>query len=280
MSKSPFIISPSLSSSDRVAAKSWPESQSFAIAREEFAYAGEHMLRKFVDFLPDIDQSAREVVHSMLVQDARDVASTLCALEKRQQRANGSFVTTIDVFSDPITHAPLFIRKPIATASQLSKKNRGLSIGGIYGFRVQSIFGRPSFRENRSTENLFMLRLLIRAFEEAVYPNYSCKFFARPWLTLDDKGQAFQVMEHLNTEIKIFDQTLPKNGRTLTQLVVNLCDAACVANVTFQCDCCANNLCFLRDASGDIYDIRSFDCDIMDSGNEGDWNELLDFTNL
>jgi hypothetical protein len=213
----------------------------------------------------------------MLAQDARDVAPILCALEKGQHHANGSFVKKIDVFFDPITHVPLAVRKPIAMASKLPKSNRGLLVGGAYGFGGPSIFGRPSLRENRPVENLLMLKFLIHTLEETVCPNYSCKFFARPWITLNDKGRAFQVMEHLDTRTKIFDQFLPRNGDTLRKLVANLCDAACVANVTFQCD---NNLCFVRDALGDICDIRSFDCDIMYSGERGDLSELLDFTNL
>jgi hypothetical protein len=251
------------------------------VSGHEFFYAGEEMLRQFVGSLTDVEPDTRNEIYTLLFRDAEAVAQYTGGLEESHRSVRGLFVDKIHVFSDPITHVPLFIRKPIAMASQLSRASRGFHGGGVYGFTgPRLLYGRVNVREHRPLLNLAMLRFLMRALREEPNLDHLWHFFAEPRIILSSNGKAFQVMEHLDTEIKIFDQTLPRNGRTLTQLVVNLCEAACVANVTFQCDCCTNNLCLVKDEVGDICGIRSFDCDIMNSGDKGDLSELLDFTNL
>ncbi|MDR1255482.1 MAG: hypothetical protein LBJ94_00950 [Puniceicoccales bacterium] len=263
----------------------WPQSPSCpnlcGANGENFTYATKEELDRFVSCLPDISHTTQGKIFSMFVKDCNGMAAILGTLEKSQRQVNGAFVCDIDIFSDPSTQAPLLVRKPIAKVSQLPRSSRGFHAGGPYGFVGPRLnFGLPSLKESRPILNLFMLRFLMQSLEKAAYPACLCKFFAEPKIVLDGESTAFQVMEHLDISVKIFNQTLPRDGAILAKLVVNLCEAACLANVAFQSDCCPGNLCFLRDAQGDICDIRMFDCDIMSFGEEEDRSELLDFTNL
>jgi hypothetical protein len=151
----------------------------------------------------------------------------------------------------------------------------------MYGFskglgRHRSI----EFRENRPILNLLMLKFFLREIRNHGNSSDLCGFFIEPKIVFDSYGTPFQVMEYVDTSVKIFNRNLPRNSDMLKNLVLNICNAACLANVTFQCDCSPCNLCFTVNDHGDACDIRMFDCDIMDSGDDKDAEALLDFTNL
>jgi hypothetical protein len=213
----------------------------------------------------------------MFFQDCKEAVSFLETLEKSQLQVNGLFVNVVDVFSHPDTHVPLLIRKRIPKASQLPGNSRAFEVMGAYGFCERGRYGRRELREDRPILNLLMLKFFLHALEMG---GFSRDFFSKPKIVLNGDSDAFQVMEYVDTTVKIFGQNLPRRGDTLRRLVLNLCEAACLANVTFQGDCCTNNLCLVRDEFGEICDIRMFDSDIMDSGDDGDSTVLLDFTNL
>lgn len=203
-------------------------------------------------------------------------------LNVRRVKVRGSFVKSIDVFNNPDNSEDKIIRKQIPKVSALASAHRGFQVGKQYQYGHYSHQGKvikdPNL-EYRPVVNLLMLKQMIEALENASKYRDLCKFFVQSYIQVNENLIAYQVMPYVDTSNKIFNQMLPNDCSRISVLVLNICDAACLANITMQADCTMENLCLIRDVEGENFDIRMFDYDILDAGQKDDWQEIFDFTN-
>ncbi|MDE6432022.1 MAG: hypothetical protein K2L13_01355, partial [Opitutales bacterium] len=177
------------------------------------------------------------------------------------------------------------IIKCIPKASQLPNGHRGFYVSLAYAYGT---WGKGSEKfEFRPLTNLLMLKQMSEVLSDAIGNDMlSCLLLPKIGNILPagvgtpvKKAVFYQVMPYVDTEVSVRDQILPKDPEKIAKLTANICNAACLANVMMQGDCCDQNVCFIKDEQNDISDIRLFDVDVVDPGDEDDIAGIYDCTN-
>ncbi len=215
-----------------------------------------------------------ESVSKVLVEDNITIRSILRDIPYYSINVDGSFVSRLDVFE--IEEGNNSVRKLIPRVSQLGIVHRGSYVGPLYGYseRRGVKFVHSKTIEYRPLVNLLMLKHMMRVLNV----DDVCKFLMIPMIGFDGDFSFYQIMPYIDTTNTISNQELPKKMNKIAQLVANICNAACLANIMMQADCAPSNICFVKDSEGDIIDVRMFDCDVLDAGSEEDVWALFDFT--
>ncbi len=190
----------------------------------------------------------------------------------------GSFVSRIDIFNTKKNSR--IVKKIIPQGSQLAFSHRGFYVNPAYSYGQHSGLGvlHDPVKEYRPLVNLLMVKRMAEELNIVSPENDVCQFLMIPTIYVSSNFSFYQIMPYVDTSVKITNQMLPKDGDKIALMTKNICNAACLANVTMQADCMPSNFCFIKDEMGDIVDIRMFDCDVVDAGDVGDISEIYDFT--
>ncbi len=190
----------------------------------------------------------------------------------------GSFVSRIDIFNTE--QGNRIVKKITPRESQLSFAHRGFYVSPAYSYGQHSslrVVHDPA-KEYRPLVNLLMVKRMAEELNVASPENDICKFLMIPTIYISSNFSFYQIMPYVDTSVKITNQMLPKDNNKIVSMTKNICNAACLANITMQADCMPSNFCFIKDEAGDIVDIRMFDCDVVDAGDVNDVSEIYDFT--
>lgn len=224
-----------------------------------------------------------DLISAALIEDNRAIQKLLDGKKDNngeEEDVYGSFVSKLRTFLSQ--DGVKYIKKLVPQVSQLCAAHRGFHVNAMYQYGKPGKFGKINpfnGHEYRPLMNLMMFKQIVKVLQEATNRSALFECLMVPLIEHDSNYAFYQVMPRVDTEISVRQQKLPLDDAKTSRLVLNLCNAALLSNITGQADCSAANLCFVSDEDDDISDIRLFDCDVIDFGEQGDEREVFDCTN-